>query len=74
MNTSETVLLVFVLALILYKIVLLWIDHKPHIVTIVLPEDHQKVFIEYYVYYSWYDCDGNLMWTKKAKRKYLFTT
>jgi len=69
----EYLLIIVLFLLALYKLYSLYRDYEPHIATVLLPEDHKKVFLEYWEYYSWYDSAGMQIWSKRIKRKYLFT-
>lgn len=68
----ELLLIVVLFLALLCKLWMLCQEYRPHIATILLPEGHTKFFLEYWEHYSWYDKNGNQLWSKRIKRKYLF--
>lgn len=72
-STMELLLLLILFLLLCYKMYQMYRDYEPHLATVLLPYGKTKVFFEYWEYYSWYDNNGNQLWSKRIKRKYLFT-
>lgn len=74
MGTSEILLIIVVVGIIVSKLWVLYHDYEPKITTVLIGDGHQKVYLEYQEYYSYYDIRGNQVWGKRTKKKYLLTT